>query len=133
MRIAFCAPSERCIARGGSPPHAGLPCLLSLLHHRILLCYVVEDCALAGLLQLPRDHNLVEDVVRLVEVEDQVQLANVTEVAVQTLDKVMHRLQGKQLVVSVFDACNEEQACVSPPSRHQSVAILAQVILAQAS
>eukprot|EP00416_Gambierdiscus_australes_P045565 CAMPEP_0171092834 /NCGR_PEP_ID=MMETSP0766_2-20121228/37618_1 /TAXON_ID=439317 /ORGANISM="Gambierdiscus australes, Strain CAWD 149" /LENGTH=195 /DNA_ID=CAMNT_0011551147 /DNA_START=66 /DNA_END=651 /DNA_ORIENTATION=- len=92
---------------------ARLLALLSLLHHGVLLGDVVEHSALARLLQLARDEDLVEDVVGLVEVEDEIELTDVAEVAVQALHKMVHDLQGQKLVVSVVDACNEEQACVS--------------------
>lgn len=60
-------------------------------------------------LQLPADEELVQDVVRLVEVEDDVQLADVPEVAVQHLHKQMDLLERDELVVVSVDARHEKQ------------------------
>mmetsp|Transcript_75312 Transcript_75312/g.215645 ORF Transcript_75312/g.215645 Transcript_75312/m.215645 type:complete len:238 (+) Transcript_75312:33-746(+) len=87
--------------------------LIALLHHHVLLRDVVEHGPLAGLLQLARDDDLVEDVVGLVEVEDQVQLAHVAEVAVQALHEVVDGLESEQLVVVGLDAGDEEEAGVA--------------------
>jgi len=50
--------------------------LLGLVHVVFLLCADAQDLLLARLLLEAADHQFVQDVVRLVEVEDDVQLAH---------------------------------------------------------
>jgi len=87
--------------------------LLALLHHGVLFGDTLEHSALARLLDLPRHHNLIENIVSLVEVEDEIELANVAEVAVQAFHEVVDRFQSQQLVVANVDACNEEKTSVT--------------------
>lgn len=63
-------------------------------------------------LELPADEELVQDVVRLVEVEDDVQLAHVAEVTVEHLHEQVDLLQGDELVVVLVYARHEKQGCV---------------------
>lgn len=48
------------------------------------------------------------------EVEDEVQLADVAEEVVQDLDKQMYALQIRQLIVGHVDAHREEQTRIPP-------------------
>merc|ERR1719198_1101570 len=79
-------------------------------HHGILLGHVAKDFLLAGLLQLPEDHDLVQHEEGLMEIEDEIQLTHVTEVAVEALDEVVDALERKQLVVPVFHARQKVEA-----------------------
>eukprot|EP00428_Durinskia_dybowskii_P013395 CAMPEP_0170224152 /NCGR_PEP_ID=MMETSP0116_2-20130129/11777_1 /TAXON_ID=400756 /ORGANISM="Durinskia baltica, Strain CSIRO CS-38" /LENGTH=125 /DNA_ID=CAMNT_0010474857 /DNA_START=143 /DNA_END=521 /DNA_ORIENTATION=- len=74
--------------------------LIALGHQRVLLGDVVQHRALARLLELARHDDFVEDVVRLVEVEDQVEFTHIAEVTVQALDEVVDDFQREELVVS---------------------------------
>lgn len=68
---------------------------------------------LARLFNLTGEEHLVQDGVDLVEIKDQVQLADVAEELVQHLDKEMYRLEVSELVVVCVDAGAEEQAGVA--------------------
>lgn len=69
---------------------------------------------LARLLDLAGQEDLVEDGVDLVEVEDQVQLADVAEEGVEDLDEEVDGLEEGELVVVGVDAGAEEEARVPP-------------------
>lgn len=66
------------------------------------------------LLDLASQKNLVEDGVDLVEVEDEVELADVAEEGVEDLDEEVDGLEVGQLVVVGVDARAEEQPRVPP-------------------
>lgn len=69
---------------------------------------------LARLLDLAGQEDLVEDGVDLVEVEDQVKLADVAEEGVEDLDKEVNGLEKGELVIVRVDAGAEEEAGVPP-------------------
>ena len=69
---------------------------------------------LAGLLNLAGQEDLVEDGVDLVEVEDEVELADVAEEGVEDLDEEVDSLEEGELVVVGVDAGAEEEARVPP-------------------
>lgn len=69
---------------------------------------------LARLLDLAGQEDLVEDSVDLVEVEDQVQLADVAKEGVEDLDEEVDGLEEGELVVVGVDAGAEEEARVPP-------------------
>lgn len=69
---------------------------------------------LTRLLDLAGQEDLVEDGVDLVEVEDQVQLADVAEEGVEDLDEEVDGLEEGELVVVGVDAGAEEEAGVPP-------------------
>ena len=73
-----------------------------------------EDDLLGGLLDLTGEEDLVEDGVDLVEVEDEVELADVAEEGVEDLDEEVDRLEVGQLVIVGVDAGAEEEAGVPP-------------------
>lgn len=73
-----------------------------------------ENDLFARLLDLSRQEDLVEDGVDLVEVEDEVELADVAEEGVEHLDEEVDRLEVRKLVVVGVDARAEEQPRVSP-------------------
>mmetsp|Transcript_23004 Transcript_23004/g.34595 ORF Transcript_23004/g.34595 Transcript_23004/m.34595 type:complete len:203 (+) Transcript_23004:18-626(+) len=87
--------------------------LLALLHHGVLLRDEVQHCPLAGFLQFARNHDLVKDVIRLVKVEDQVQLANVAEIAIEALHEVVDGFESQEFVVVSLDAGDEEEARIA--------------------
>ena len=74
----------------------------------------LHDLFLARLLDLPREDELVDDLVHFVKVEDEVELAHVAEVVVQDLDEEVDRLEERELVVVDVDAELEEQPGVPP-------------------
>ena len=59
---------------------------------------------LAALDNVAAHDHFLENEVRLVEVENQIQLAHVSEVFVENLDEVMDDVQHNQLVVFLLDA-----------------------------
>ena len=69
---------------------------------------------LACLLDLAGQEDLVQDGVDLVEVEDQVQLADVAEEGVEDLDEEVDGLEEGELIVVCVDAGAEEEAGVPP-------------------
>ena len=79
----------------------------------VLLSDAAQHILLAALLHLASEKELVKDEVRLLEVEDDVQLAHVAVVLVHLLDKAMHNLQRDQLVVRRVDACDEVERGVA--------------------
>ena len=82
-------------------------------HHLLELAHAVEDDERARLLHLSGEQALVEDSVDLVEVEDEVELADVAEVAVEHLDEEVDALEVGELVVARVDAEGEEEARVA--------------------
>lgn len=69
---------------------------------------------LARLLDLAGQEDLIEDSVDLVEVEDQIQFADVAEESVEDLDEEVNGLEEGELVVVRVDASAEEEARVPP-------------------
>lgn len=67
---------------------------------------------LARLLDFAGQEDLVQYGIDLVEVKDQVELADVAEEGVQDLDEEVDGLEEGQLVVVGVDACAEEEAGV---------------------
>lgn len=65
------------------------------------------------LLNLAGEEDLVEDGVDLVEVEDEVELADVAEEGVEDLDEEVDGLEVGELVVVCVDAGAEEEAGVA--------------------
>ena len=72
-----------------------------------------EDDLLAGLLDLAGEEDLGEDGVDLVEVEDEVELADIAKEGIEDLDEEVDGLEVGELVVVRVDADAEEQAGVS--------------------
>jgi hypothetical protein len=69
---------------------------------------------LTRLLNLPRQENLIENGIHLVEVEHQIQLADVAEKGVEHLDKEVDRLEVGELIIVCVDAGAKEEAGVPP-------------------
>lgn len=90
-----------------TPGHAQL---LQLLQHLYSLQYLL----LAGFLYLPGQNVFIQNGVHTVEVEHNVQLANIGKVRIQKLDEEMDGFQVAQLVVGNVDGNGEEQAGISP-------------------
>jgi len=80
----------------------------------ILLPNTPQHVLLAALLHLSREQQLIEYKIRLLEVEDEIQLAHVAVVLVHLLDVAVHNLQRDQLVVRAVAAGNEEEGGVAP-------------------
>ena len=68
-----------------------------------------EHVLFAALLHFSGDQQLVEDEVGLLEVEDDVQLADVAVVLVHLLDIAVDDFEGDQLVVGVVGSGDEEE------------------------
>lgn len=103
-------------------PPPGIPPLLQLIQ----MFQPRQHDLLARLLNLPRQKNLVQDRVHLVEIKDQVQLAHVAEEGVEHLDEEVDRLEERELVVVGVDARAKEEPGV-PPVDHLVVAELDEV------
>ena len=58
-------------------------------------------------------HELVDEPVRAVEVEDEVELADVAKVEVERLDEEVDRFQGDELVVATVDSRHEIEGGVA--------------------
>ena len=71
-----------------------------LLHRRVLRRDRPHRGPLGRFRHVPAQHQLVQHVVRAVELEDEVQLADLAEVAVERFDVQVDGLQGGQLVVA---------------------------------
>jgi hypothetical protein len=68
-----------------------------------------EHILFAALLHFSGDQQLVEDEVSLLEVEDDVQLADVAIVLVHLLDIAVDDFEGDQLIVGVVGSGDEEE------------------------
>lgn len=49
----------------------------------------------------------------LMEIEDQVQFADVSEIFVQNLDEMMNDFEDQKFIISFIDNANKVQACIS--------------------
>ena len=78
-----------------------------LVHEGVVLAYHLQRLLLATLHDEPAYNHLLQNEVCLVEVEDQVQLADIAKVAVKDLDEVMDDVEDDELVVFLLDAGNE--------------------------
>ena len=72
-----------------------------------------QHVLLATLLHLARQQQLVEDEVGLLEVEDDVQLADVAVVLVHLLDVAVHDFQRQEFVVGGVGGGDEEEGGVA--------------------
>mmetsp|Transcript_13785 Transcript_13785/g.41621 ORF Transcript_13785/g.41621 Transcript_13785/m.41621 type:complete len:225 (+) Transcript_13785:280-954(+) len=97
---------------GKAGPGGGASALLGGLHQLVLHLDHARDGLLAGLLQLPRQHHFVQHEVRLVEIKDEVKLANIPEVSIEHLHEVVDDLQCDELIVPAINAAHEVQTCV---------------------
>ena len=72
-----------------------------------------EHILLTALLHLASDQQLVKYEVGLLEVEDDVQLADVAVVFVHLLYIAVYNLEGDELIVGGIGGGDEEQRCIS--------------------
>lgn len=72
-----------------------------------------QNNLLARLLNLAGKKDLVENSIHLVKVEDEVELADVSEEGIEDLDEEVDGLEKSQLVVVCVDAGAEEEPCVA--------------------
>jgi len=79
----------------------------------VLLSDAPQHVLLATLLHLSRQQQLVQDKVCFLEVEDDVELANVAVVFVHLLHEAVNNLQCDQLIVGRVDAGDEEERGVA--------------------
>lgn len=77
------------------------------------MSYAAQYVLLAALLHLAGQQELVEDEVGLLEVEDDVELADVAVVLVHLLDVAVDNLEGDELIVGRVAAGNEEERGVA--------------------
>ena len=75
---------------------------------------LLQDLRLAGLADLAGQEHLVHHRVDLVEVEHQIQLANIVEILVENLDKVVDGLQVVEVVVAHIHTDAKVEASVAP-------------------
>ena len=66
-----------------------------------------------GLYDVTANNHLLEDEVGLMEIEDEIQLADITEVLVEHLDEVMNDVEHNQFVVFLFYACDKVQRSIA--------------------
>lgn len=79
----------------------------------VLLADATQDVLLAALLHLSGEQQLVQDEVGLLEIEDDVQLADVAVVFVHLLDVAVHDLEGDEFVVFGVATGDEEEGGVA--------------------
>lgn len=73
----------------------------------------LHDCASAGLGNVTAVHQLVQDEVRLVEVEDEVEFAHISKIFVEDLHKWLDQFKDDELVLIFVDNCDEVQTCIT--------------------
>jgi uncharacterized membrane protein len=79
----------------------------------VLLANTPQDVLLAALLHLARQQQFIQDEVRLLEIENDIQLAYVAVVLVHLLDISVHDLKGDQLVIGRGASGDEEERGIS--------------------
>ena len=90
-----------------------LACLFDLTSQENLIQDSVNLQCLSFDIQMFIAVNHQPNETHLVEVEDQIKLAHVSEERIQNLDEEVYRLQVCQFVIVCVDACAEEQPSVS--------------------
>lgn len=83
------------------------------VHHGVLGGDDSQGGLFAALFDFPREDDFVEDEVGLVEVEYEVELADVSKVPVKHFDVVVDDFEGEEFVVALVNAGNKVQAGVS--------------------
>lgn len=90
------------------------PLIISLgILDRVLLCNAPQEILLTALLHLTSNQQLVEDEIRLLEIKDNIQLADVAVIFVHLLDVAVHDFQRDKLVISAIDTGHEEEGSVT--------------------
>jgi hypothetical protein len=79
----------------------------------ILLTDAAKNVLFARLLQLAREKDFVENVVRLCEGEDNIELAHIAVVFIHLFDISVNNFEGDQLIVVGGAAGNEEERSIS--------------------
>jgi hypothetical protein len=79
----------------------------------VLLTDTPQHILLTALLQFARQQELIEYEVCLLEVEDDVQLANIAIVFVHLLDIAVNDLERDQFIVGGVTTGDEEQRCIA--------------------
>lgn len=79
----------------------------------VLLADASQHVLLATLLKLTSYQELVEDEVGLLEIEDDVQLTNISVVLVHLLHVAVHNLEGNQFVIGGIASGDEEERGIS--------------------
>lgn len=74
---------------------------------------MLQDFGLRRLANLARQEHFIDDRVDFVEVEHQIQLANVVEVFVENFHEIVNRLQITQIVIIHVHANTEIQPRIS--------------------
>jgi hypothetical protein len=80
----------------------------------VLLAYASKNVLLAALLHLSGQQQLIEDKVGLLEVEDDVELADIAVVLVHLFDESVYDFERNEFVVSRVTAGDEKEGGVSP-------------------
>lgn len=79
----------------------------------VLLTYAPEDILLAAFLHLSRQQEFVQNEVCLLEIEDDVELANIAVVLVHLFHVAMDGLEGDQFVVGRSASGDEEEGGIA--------------------
>ncbi|OMJ07669.1 hypothetical protein AYI69_g11372 [Smittium culicis] len=81
-----------------------------LLFNLVLLADDSKDRPLAAFARFAAENEFVEDEVGLLEIEDEVELADVAEVLVESFDVPVDEFEHEQLIICYGNRCNEVQA-----------------------
>ena len=79
------------------------------IHELVIGCNHFEDLLLTALNDVAADDHFFENEIGLVEIEDEVQLANIAEVLVEHFYKMVNNVKHNQLIVLLLDARHEVQ------------------------
>lgn len=79
----------------------------------VLLTDASQHVLLAALLHFPRQQQLIQDEVRFLEIEDDIQLAHVAVVLVHLLHVAMHYLERDEFIVGRRAARDKEEGSVA--------------------
>ena len=80
-----------------------------MIHEGVVATYLFERLLLRAFHDEAAHDHFLHDEVRLVEIENEVELAHVAEVAVENLDEVVNDVEYDQFIVCLLDAAGEVQ------------------------
>ena len=100
-------------AGAGVTPTRCCTLILALVHHLIHRGAYPQYLCLTSFLQVASNEQLVENVVCLVEIKNDVQLAHIAEIPIQDFYEQMDLFQYNQFVVIFVDTCHKVKGCIS--------------------
>jgi hypothetical protein len=74
----------------------------------------IQNLPFARLLNLPRQHEFVQNGIHLVEIKDNVQFTHIGKEGIQQFHKQMYRLQVRKLIVGQIHGNRKKQTRVPP-------------------